>query len=35
MVEKLLGNSDRAYMLEHNRVMNILNKDWIHVNRFI
>ena len=22
-------------MLEHNRVMNISNKDWIHVNRFI
>ena len=22
-------------MLEHNHVMNISNKDWIHVNRFI
>ena len=28
-------NSDRGYMLEHNRVMNVSNKDWIHVNRFI
>ena len=24
-----------VYMLEHNRVMNVSNKDWIHVNRFI
>ena len=22
-------------MLEHNRVMNVSKKDWIHVNRFI
>ena len=22
-------------MLEHNCVMNVSNKDWIHVNRFI
>ena len=26
---------DRVYMLEHNRVMNVSNKIWIHVNRFI
>ena len=26
---------DCVYMLEHNRVMNILNKHWIHVNSFI
>ena len=24
-----------VYMLEHNRVMNVSNEDWIHVNRFI
>ena len=28
-------DSDRVYMLKHNRAMNISNKDWIHVNRFI
>ena len=28
-------NTHRVYMLEHNRVMNVSNKDWIHVNRFI
>ena len=27
--------SDWVYMLEHNRGMNVSNKDWIHVNRFI
>ena len=26
---------DRVYMMEHNLVRNISNKDWIHVNRFI
>ena len=26
---------DRVSMLEHNRVMNVSHKDWIHVNRFI
>ena len=24
-----------VYMLEHNRVMNVSNQDWINVNRFI
>ena len=28
-------HTDRVYMLEHNYVMNVSNKDWIHVNRFI
>ena len=27
--------SDCVYILEHNRVMNLSNDDWIHVNRFI
>ena len=27
--------SDCVYMLEHNRVMNVSNEDWIHVNGFI
>ena len=31
----VLALSHRVYMLEHNRVMNVSNKDWIHVNRFI
>ena len=26
---------DCVYMQEHNRVMNVSNEDWIHVNRFI
>ena len=28
-------NSHCVYMQEHNRVMNVSNEDWIHVNRFI
>ena len=28
-------NIDCVYMLEHSRVMNVSNDDWIHVNRFI
>ena len=28
-------NNDCVYMLEHNRVMNVSNEDWILVNRFI
>ena len=34
-VRTTLGLSDCVYMQEHNRVMNVSNEDWCHVNRFI
>ena len=27
--------TDCVYMQEHNRVLNVSNEDWFHVNRFI
>ena len=27
--------NDCVYMQEHNRVINVSNEDWFHVNRFI
>ena len=35
MNEHVLIITDCVYIQEHNRVMTVLNEDWIHVNRFI